>query len=90
MGIVVIFLPAYTPFYNPIEFVFSAVKAKMQRFYVEGSKKDLNVFIGEVMEEFRYKDMLKLFEKCGYIGNSMFDPGCGFSNANVGGYQSLE
>jgi hypothetical protein len=39
IGIIVLFLPAYCPFFNPIELVFGYVKPKLRRYLVEGSRK---------------------------------------------------
>ncbi|KAJ3058371.1 Serine kinase, partial [Podochytrium sp. JEL0797] len=52
LGIVVIFLPAYCPFFNPIEVMFGLVKQRMQCHYVEGQKKPLLLVIMEVLNEF--------------------------------------
>jgi hypothetical protein len=37
LGIIPIFLPAYCPFFNPIEYFFGFVKKKLRRTYVESS-----------------------------------------------------
>ncbi|KAK1929640.1 hypothetical protein P3T76_014857 [Phytophthora citrophthora] len=41
LGIIIpIFLPAYCPFYNPIEYLFGLIKKAFKRQYVEGSKEN--------------------------------------------------
>jgi hypothetical protein len=43
LGIRVIYLPAYCPFFNPIEFVFGVIKSHLQRNYIEnGSFGEMN------------------------------------------------
>jgi transposase len=49
LGVIVLFLPAYCPFFNPIEIMFGLVKKKMQRFYVENGNGELLTFVGNVM-----------------------------------------
>jgi len=53
IGIMPIFLPAYCPFFNPIEIMFGMVKVALQRTYTETSKKPLIVFLTQVLEQFR-------------------------------------
>lgn len=74
LGVFAIFLPAYTPFYNPIEIVFGLVKKKMQKVYQENSSKDLRIAVAEIMMSFSNYKMEKLFQKCGYIHGGKFDP----------------
>ena len=52
LGITPIFLPAYCPFFNPIELFFGMVKRKMERHYDGSKKTDLVVAIAEVMNSF--------------------------------------
>lgn len=74
LGIIVIFLPAYCPFFNPIELVFGLMKRELQSIYIENSKKDLRMFIGETANKFMNKNFKKLFSKCGYLPSGKFDP----------------
>lgn len=67
IGIYLIFLPAYTPFFNPIEYIFGYVKSHFKR-KSAGSKHN---------EEFTKKRTFprtKIFKKCGYVMNGKFDP----------------
>lgn len=81
-GIVPLFLPAYCPFYNPIEIMFGLVKKRMQRHYAEGHVSDsaLSLFVASEMAQFRDFDMRNLYRKCGYDSAKRFDPGHGFSD----------
>lgn len=79
LGIIPIFLPAYSPFYNPIELVFGLMKREMRSCYVENSKKNLNITIAEIFNQFSNRNMASLFKKCGYLPNGRFDPSIGFS-----------
>lgn len=73
LGIVVIFLPAYCPFYNPIEIVFGLCKKFMKKNYREGVD-DLLLTVGSTMIQFTNYDSTNLFLKCGYNYNGTFDP----------------
>lgn len=66
LGVFMIFLPAYAPFYNIIEIVFGIAKGKMQHFYKENGSQDLKMFVAEVMNSFVNFNMSHLFRKCGY------------------------
>jgi hypothetical protein len=73
-------LPAYCPFFNPIEVVFGLLKSNMQRFYTEGCKlKDMQRLIARTMVKFKYRDMTKNFKKCGYETSGLFNPGVAFA-----------
>ena len=76
LGIIVIFLPAYCPFYNPIEPFFGVAKKRMRRFYREHtiSLSLLPFFVGFVMSSLRNFDMRGLFEKAGYGVANAFNP----------------
>lgn len=82
MGIHVVFLPAYSPFFNPIEFMFGYVKRYLRRNYVENSSKHLSIVISEAMDEFKSKDFTRVFRKCGYFPGGIFNPSVGL-NENV-------
>lgn len=72
LGLVVIFLPAYCPFYNPIEIIFGLCKKFMKKIYKENDEL-LNV-VASTMMKFGNFDSTKLFLKCGYNYNGTFDP----------------
>lgn len=74
LGIVVIFLPAYCPFFNPIELIFGLLKQELKNLYEENSTENIDFFIGLALKKFRGKNLRNLFRKCGYICNGKFDP----------------
>jgi hypothetical protein len=84
-GIVVIFLPAYCPFFNPIEFMFGVMKSRFKREYIEvGPKKQsVEMLARETSDEFRDFDMEKLFHKCGYLVGGRFEPRVGLNNRKM-------
>eukprot|EP00732_Lithocolla_globosa_P005012 Lithocolla_globosa_v1_NODE_4894_length_1344_cov_6.214119.p1 type:complete len:355 gc:universal NODE_4894_length_1344_cov_6.214119:194-1258(+) len=72
VGIIVIFLPAYCPFYNPIEILFSYVKKECKKLYrKEGTER---LILNRVMAAFASFDALPIFEHCGYLASGRFDP----------------
>lgn len=78
LGIIVIFLPAYSPQLNPIEIVFGLIKKKLQRNHKDQTfSKGIQMELAEVINEFTNKSMENLYRKCGYI-NGKFNPGVGF------------
>ncbi|XP_039452320.1 uncharacterized protein LOC120431249 [Culex pipiens pallens] len=77
MGIIVIFLPAYSPFYNPIELVFGYLKRYLKRTYVENCKTDLVVVVARALKAFRNRNCINMFRKCGYLAGGRFDPSIG-------------
>lgn len=79
LGIHVIFLPAYAPFFNPIEFIFGYLKRFLKKTYVENSKKEMNTVIAEGLLKYKSMDCSRLFEKCGYLAGGSFDPSKGLS-----------
>lgn len=76
VGIVPIFLPAYCPFFNPIEILFGLVKAKL-RTNESTSFKSLEIAIATALISFRNYDTNSLYEHCGYF-NGVFNPGKNF------------
>lgn len=74
LGIVPIFLPAYCPFYNPIEIVFGLVKQQVKKIYKECNQRDMQLLVAEVMDQYSSYPMANLFKKCGYIRGGRFDP----------------
>ncbi|HBT13327.1 MAG TPA: hypothetical protein DEA88_09075, partial [Erwinia persicina] len=65
IGIVPLFLPAYCPFFNPIELLFGYIKKAFQRYYVESSKRDLLPFVVEIFQRFKDIRMERIFEHSG-------------------------
>lgn len=76
LGIIVIFLPAYAPFLNPIEILFALAKQLSRKLYQENSKTDFNIQLGHVMNSFLNYPMKNLFKKCGYV-DGKFDESVG-------------
>ncbi|KAF0706240.1 hypothetical protein AaE_014219 [Aphanomyces astaci] len=74
VGIVPIFLPSYCPFFNPIEFLFGYMKRSFQRHYVESSGSDLLPFVVETFRRFKNFDMGRVFERCGWTKQGVFNP----------------
>ncbi|KAF0706667.1 hypothetical protein AaE_014003 [Aphanomyces astaci] len=74
VGVVPIFLPAYCPFFNPIEFLFGYVKKAFQRHYVESSGSDLLPFVVQTFRRFEKFGMDKVFETCGWMRQGLFNP----------------
>lgn len=89
LGIIPLFLPAYSPFLNPIEIVFGLFKRELKQIYVENSKKNFDLQIAEVLNSFYGRDMTAIFKKCGYVSNGRFDPSVvsmeNLDNAGYGG-----
>ncbi|XP_062557203.1 uncharacterized protein LOC134222390 [Armigeres subalbatus] len=83
MGIIVIFLPAYAPFYNPIELVFGYIKKYLKRTYVENSSEDLAIIIAKAFKSFKNRDCVNIFRKAGYLPGGTFDPSIGLCQNNV-------
>lgn len=79
LGIIVLFLPAYAPFYNPIEYVFGYLKKYLKRNYVENDKTDLSVIIARALIRFKSYDCIRIFRKCGYLAGGQFDPSIGLN-----------
>ena len=80
LGVYLVFLPAYCPFFNPIEIVFGNVKSLLTRRYEENSSwMEMNVLIAEAMYKIKYRNMRQIFQKCGYVGCGIFNPGVAFS-----------
>ena len=74
VGVVPIFLPAYCPFINPIEFMFGNVKRSFQRHYVESGGRDLMPFVVQTFHQFKGFNMGNVFEHCGWMIQGYFDP----------------
>jgi transposase len=81
LGIIIIFLPAYCPFFNPIEILFGFVKKRFQRVYSECSKEPLLLTIGKAFKPFYDYNCLNIFKHCGYSESSNFEPGKALSSA---------
>lgn len=76
IGILPVFLPAYCPYYNPIEFFFGILKKYLRRYYKEtGTKpKDLPVVVATALDQYKHYSMKDIFKNCGYSPSGDFDP----------------
>lgn len=79
MSIIPVFLPAYCPFLNPIEYMFGAIKKRLAKYFQENQKVDQSLYLYEVLQSFTAYKMDRLFEKCGYMASGTFDISKGFS-----------
>lgn len=81
IGIIPIFLPAYCPFFNPIEFFFGYVKKDMRRNYSECNVRpaDLTKDVSSILAGFCTYSMRKVFTHCGYSPSGRFNPGVAYS-----------
>lgn len=83
VGIIPIFLPAYCPFFNPIEIIFGLIKKDLQRYYHENSSNSRSV-LSEVcgaINRFKIYPCSKIFEHCGYLPGGVFLPEKGLSQS---------
>lgn len=80
LGIYVIFLPPYCPFFNPIEIVFGLAKSYMKKIYQENQHKNMQLVVAETMGRFSNYAMKNLFRKCGYLAGGRFDPTISLEN----------
>ena len=65
MNVRVALLPPYSPDFNPIENMFSKVKAYLKK-VMQGSTKPLWKLIGEALNQITPKDARNFFTHCGY------------------------
>lgn len=72
-GIIPIFLPAYTPFFNPIEVIFGVIKSHLKRRFGANSK-NMELKINEEFGRMRNFSCTKIFKSCGYVLSGKFDP----------------
>eukprot|EP00734_Pompholyxophrys_sp_LG126_P000155 Pompholyxophrys_sp_v1_NODE_23_length_3902_cov_17.111256.p2 type:complete len:351 gc:universal NODE_23_length_3902_cov_17.111256:17-1069(+) len=71
-GIFVFFLPAYAPYYNPIEVIFGLMKRKCRELYSQPYSEE--AVLMQVVAKFLKYNCLKIFQKCGYSPTGKFDP----------------
>jgi transposase len=72
-GLYVIFLPAYCPFFNPIEIMFGMVKRECQAQMDERKKMDDELILAFSLRKFASYDFTAMFEACGYTTSGRFD-----------------
>ncbi|XP_037045777.1 uncharacterized protein LOC119081138 [Bradysia coprophila] len=80
LGIIPIFLPAYCPFFNPIEYVFGIVKKHLKR-RSAGKKIDMEILVNDEFTRMRDFSCTKLFKKCGYVMSGKFDPAVAYQQS---------
>lgn len=73
LGILPIFLPPYTPFFNPIEVIFGIIKGHLKRRFGANSN-DMELKINEEFARMKNFSCTKIFKKCGYVLSGKFDP----------------
>jgi len=72
-GIHVLFLPAYCPFFNPIEILFGLVKRKCQSLFHDSYKMNDELILATSLSSFAYYNFSNIFEACGYCINGRFN-----------------
>ncbi|XP_038105590.1 LOW QUALITY PROTEIN: uncharacterized protein LOC119765553 [Culex quinquefasciatus] len=72
IGILPIFLPAYCPFFNPLEIIFGLIKKDLQRHHRQNEPVLHEVL--DAINRFKTYSCLKLFEHCGYFAGGSFLP----------------
>jgi len=72
VGIIVIYLPPYCPFYNPIEIVFSILKRMLKKHYKKKGTEQL--LLTTILNSLGYHNCEGLFQKCGYQFDGLFNP----------------
>ena len=71
----VTYLSFYCPFFNPTEIVFGVIKSHLQKDYIENSSLGkMIIFPLKLFNRFEFKNMYKIFKKCGCLGEGSFDP----------------
>eukprot|EP00733_Pompholyxophrys_punicea_P000491 Pompholyxophrys_punicea_v1_NODE_138_length_3259_cov_5.175094.p4 type:complete len:104 gc:universal NODE_138_length_3259_cov_5.175094:549-238(-) len=81
-GIIVLFLPSYCPFFNPIEVVFGLVKRRCRELY-DGTEE--HFVLAQVLMQFSNGDFSKIFKHCGYHYSGYFSPETNFHQVLVEG-----
>lgn len=76
VGIIPIFLPPYTPFFNPIEVIFGIVKSHLKR-QCCGDTNNMELKVNEEFARMRNFPCTNIFKKCGYVCSGKFDPSVG-------------
>lgn len=80
LGLIIVYLPAYAPFFMPIETVFALFKRQLSKLYVENSKIPFQITVAETFNLLSKKNMEKIFKKCGYFPNGRFYPNTAMGN----------
>lgn len=74
-GIIPIFLPAYCPFFNPIEVIFGLIKQRLRRDHLENSSNKAVIReVCDAINHYKVYPCKKLFSHCGYLPGGIFLP----------------
>lgn len=73
IGINPIFLPPYTPFFNPIEIVFGIVKKHLKKKFAR-STNNMEFEVNAEFTKMSNFNCTSIFKSCGYIASGKFDP----------------
>eukprot|EP00734_Pompholyxophrys_sp_LG126_P000117 Pompholyxophrys_sp_v1_NODE_10_length_5661_cov_6.324474.p1 type:complete len:346 gc:universal NODE_10_length_5661_cov_6.324474:5570-4533(-) len=73
-GVLVVFLPTYAPFYNPIEIVFGLMKRRCRELYDPSAYGSEQMVLMNVLHEFQHYDCSEIFKHCGYNRSGEFNP----------------
>lgn len=79
LGIFPIFLPPYTPFFNPIEVIFGLIKKHLKKKHA-GSSKNMEALINEELTQMKDFSSTKIFKSCGYKTSGLFDPSVAYDD----------
>eukprot|EP00734_Pompholyxophrys_sp_LG126_P000549 Pompholyxophrys_sp_v1_NODE_279_length_872_cov_3.537332.p1 type:complete len:245 gc:universal NODE_279_length_872_cov_3.537332:785-51(-) len=74
MGLFLIFLPAYCPFYTAVEIVFGLIKRRCRALYSPSHYGSEQLIMLRVFGEFVNFDASQLFKRCGYSCSGTFNP----------------
>lgn len=74
IGIIPIFLPPYTPFFNPIEIVFGIVKKHLKKKFAKTTK-NMEFEVNAEFKRMSHFNCTSIFKSCGYVASGRFDPG---------------
>merc|ERR1712137_1098698 len=77
VGVRILFLPAFCPFFNPIEYLFGYLKDYCQKNYREKGMEEFTLAAG--IKYYERFDMGPTFAKCGY-SQGLFDPAINWKN----------
>eukprot|EP00734_Pompholyxophrys_sp_LG126_P000366 Pompholyxophrys_sp_v1_NODE_136_length_1649_cov_15.867001.p1 type:complete len:346 gc:universal NODE_136_length_1649_cov_15.867001:504-1541(+) len=76
-GIFLVYLPAYSPFFNPIEVIFSLIKRKCRELNkIEGTERFI---LQSVLADFSTFNAQHIFQHCGYKSVGVFDPNINYT-----------
>ncbi|KAG4074528.1 hypothetical protein HA402_006372 [Bradysia odoriphaga] len=73
IGIIPIFLPPYTPFFNPIEIVFGVVKKHLKKKFAK-STKNMEFEVNAEFTKMTNFNCTSIFKACSYVASGTFDP----------------